>query len=215
VGLQDILDSIRAVGDAQVGEIEAQARIQVYEIMATARMEAEDVEEAAYNATVAPAAKERARILHRARLDAMHRVGQTREGLIDATLQRAQGILTGLRTDRAYPDVLCRLLEEALRELGGSDVEGERIQLSCDPRDRSRIESLLNHLIVDADVSYNLESWGGLVARSQDGQISVSDTLESRLERAQPILRRYLAAWFEEEDTQCLDSITATPAYTP
>jgi V/A-type H+-transporting ATPase subunit E len=215
MGLQDILESIRAVGDGQVGEIEAQARIQVYEIMATARMEAEDVEEAAYNAAVAPAAKERARILHRARLDAMHRVGQTREGLIDATLQRAQGILTGLRTDRAYPDVLCRLLEEALRELGGSDVEGERIQLSCDPRDRSRIESLLNHLIVDADVSYNLESWGGLVARSQDGQISVSDTLESRLERAKPILRRYLAAWFEEEDTQCLDSITATPAYTP
>jgi vacuolar-type H+-ATPase subunit E/Vma4 len=211
VSLQDILEAIRAVGDAQVGEIQAQARIQVHEIQATTRMEAEEIEEAACNASTAPAAKERARILHRARLEAMQIVGQARDGLVDTTLERTRAILGGLRSDRSYPDILCRLTEEALKELTSSLDDGEKIQLALDERDQAPMVSLLRHLVLDLDVSYDLNCWGGLVARSQDGQITVNNTLDTRLERALPYLRRYLAAWFEDE--QWPISTTETPVY--
>ena len=213
MSLEAILDAIRDTGDAQVGEIEARTRTQVYEILANARVEAEDTEEEAYNTAFAPAAKERARIIHRARLEAMRIVGEAREALIDMTLERTRGVLAGLRTDRLYPEVLCRLVEEALAELSSSLEHEAKIQLEADQRDRALLESLLRHLVVDLEVSYTKDCWGGLIARSEDGRVVVDNLLETRLERAIPFLRQYLAAWFEDEQWQI--STTETHAYVP
>lgn len=213
MSLETILAAIRAAGDAQVSEIEAGARTQIYEIMATARLEAEDLEEEACNNTVAPASKERARVIHRARLESMQVVGGAREDLIEKTLERTRGVLAGLRTDRAYPDVLCRLLEEAIAELKSSVGEGVQVQVEADPKDFDLLESMLRHMVLDLQVSYTLNGWGGLVARSKDGRVVVSNILETRLERALPFLRQYLAALYENEQWQT--STTATPAYMP
>jgi vacuolar-type H+-ATPase subunit E/Vma4 len=213
MSLEAILEAIRDAGDAQVGEIEARTRTQVYEILANARVESEEVEEEAYNTAVAPAAKERARIIHRARLEAIRVVGEAREALVDMTLERTRGVLAGLRTDRQYPEVLCRLLEEALAELRSSLEHQAIIHLEADRRDRALLESLLKHLDVDIEVSYIKECWGGLVARSEDGRVVVDNLLETRLERAIPFLRQYLAAWYEDKQWQI--STTETPAYVP
>jgi vacuolar-type H+-ATPase subunit E/Vma4 len=213
MSLEAILEAIRGAGDAQVGEIEARTRTQVYEILANARVESEEVEEEAYNTAIAPAAKERARIIHRARLEAIRVVGEAREALVDMTLERTRGVLAGLRTDRQYPEVLCRLLEEALAELRSSLEHQAIIHLEADRRDRALLESLLKHLDVDIEVSYIKECWGGLVARSEDGRVVVDNLLETRLERAIPFLRQYLAAWYEDKQWQI--STTETPAYAP
>jgi vacuolar-type H+-ATPase subunit E/Vma4 len=213
MSLEAILEAIRDAGDAQVGEIEARTHTQVYEILANARVETEEVEEDAYNTAIAPAAKERARIIHRARLEAIRVVGEAREALVDMTLERTRGVLAGLRTDRQYPEVLCRLLEEALAELRSSLEHQAIIHLEADRRDRALLESLLKHLDVDIEVSYIKECWGGLVARSEDGRVVVDNLLETRLERAIPFLRQYLAAWYEDKQWQI--STTETPAYAP
>ncbi len=213
MSLEAILEAISAAGDAQVGEIEARTRTQVYEILANARVEAEDIDEDGYNTAFAPAAKERARIIHRARLEAMHIEGEAREALVDMTLERTRGALAGLRTDRQYPEVLCQLLEEALAELSSSMELEAKIHLEADRRDRVLLESLLRHLAVDLEVSYTQECWGGLIARSEDGRVVVDNLLETRLERAIPFLRQYLAAWFEDEQWQI--STTETHAYAP
>jgi vacuolar-type H+-ATPase subunit E/Vma4 len=52
---------------------------------------------------------------------------------------------------------------------------------------------------LNTPVNYELECIGGLIASSVDGEIVVINTLEARLDRAIPSLRRYLAAIFEEE----------------
>jgi hypothetical protein len=49
--------------------------------------------------------------------------------------------------------------------------------------------------------------------RSEDGRVVVDNLLETRLERAIPFLRQYLAAWFEDEQWQI--STTETRAYAP
>lgn len=80
----------------------------------------------------------------------------------------------------------------------GVDDHGA-IQLVADPRDREPLEGILIDLWLDLPVSYELNCWGGLVARSEGGRVTIINTLEARLERATPYLRRYLAALFEEE----------------
>jgi vacuolar-type H+-ATPase subunit E/Vma4 len=207
MSLQAILDKIRALGDAQIQEIERNAQSQANEILAHARMEAEQIEEDASINTSVPAIAERARIIHRARLDALRIVGNLREDLVDTAITRTRERLAAIRTDLSYPTVLRTLTEEALTELS-SEGTG-KAQFLADARDRSLLKNILDHLKLDLPVSYELNCWGGLIAKSQDGRVVVINTFESRLERATAFLRRHLAALFEEEQSPVKDIIHA------
>jgi vacuolar-type H+-ATPase subunit E/Vma4 len=81
---------------------------------------------------------------------------------------------------------------------------GSKACLEADLRDQEAMEGLIAELESTLEVSYTLTCWGGLVARSKDGRVTVINTLEARLEKATPYLRRSLAALFEnscqEED---------------
>lgn len=199
MGLHAILTEIRASGDSRVQEVEQRVADQATELLAQARREAEEMRRQAQTQAAAPAAKERARITHRARLEALRAVGNVREALVDAALEQTRGRLASLRTHMNYPVVLRRLFEEALGELHRSMSEVETICLQIDLRDRSLVERILDDLGLCSNVDYELKSWGGLIAKSADGQVVVINTLEARFERAAPHLGRYLAAVFEEE----------------
>lgn len=199
MSLQAILEAIRATGQAQVKEIEEKARDQVNEILAEARIEAEQVEKQACAAAVTPSARERARIIHQARLEALQITGDVRETLVEATLDQTRGRLAGIRTDPVYPKMLRQLAQEALTELEKSLEEAGKARLEADVRDRGLLEIILSDLRLKLPVSYELNCWGGLVAKSRDGRVVVINTLETRLDRATPYLRSYLAALFEKE----------------
>jgi vacuolar-type H+-ATPase subunit E/Vma4 len=199
MSLYAILESIRASGDSQVRKIEAQAYIQCNEILANARLEAEQVKIDAHKKAVAPAFKERARMIQRARLEALQILGDVREEFVKAALSQIHTQLANTRTGNSYPQILHRLVEEALAELDGSLTAPRNVQLEADPRDREVLESVLHDLGLELSVRYELNCWGGLNARSQDGRIVAINTLEARLERATPYLRRYLSALFENQ----------------
>ncbi len=205
MSLQAILGKIRAAGDVQIQELEKTTLSEVSAILAQARMEAQQIEEEASASTSTPAIAERARILHRARLEALHIVGKVRDELVDTALARARERLAALRADSCYPDVLRTLTEEALAELA---ADGQ-VQLLADPRDESLLKNILHQLNRNFPVSYELNCWGGLIAKSADGRVVVINTFEARLERAMIFLRRYLAALFEEEQTAMKDLVHA------
>ena len=207
MSLQAILDKIRAVGDAQIQEIERNAQSQASEILAQARMEAQQIEEDASVNASSPAVAERARILHRARLDALRIVGNVREDLVDTAITRTRERLAAIRTDLSYPTVLRTLTEEALTELSSGGAG--KAQLLADPRDGPLLKNILDDLRLDLPVSYELNCWGGLIAKSQDGRVVVINTFESRLERATAFLRGHLATLFEEEQSPVKDIIHA------
>lgn len=208
MSLHAILEAIRSSGEAKALEIESRAYAQANEILRNAQLEAERIKEQACAATLEPASKERARILHRARLEALQITGSARKSLVDQALEQAHGRLAEIRTDVLYPRVLKQLLLEALAELEGQERSDQVNQpapaacLEADPRDRKLLEELLLELGLDLPVSYNLECWGGLIASSEDHRVIAINTLEARLEKCTPYLRRYLAALFEDEKPQ-------------
>ena len=201
MSLQAILERIHAVGEAQVQEIERETQTQVGEILASARMEAHQIEEDARAAATAPAARERARILHHARLEALRMVGNVREELVDAALAQTRERLAAIRANSSYMEVLHKLTQEALTELTSPGRE-QKAWLEADPRDKKMLENILAEMDSDLQVSYELNCWGGLVAKSEDGRVVAINTLETRLERAATFLRGYLAALFEEEGSE-------------
>lgn len=205
MSLQAILDKIRATGNAQILEIEGQMRSQASRILAQAEMEAQQIEADARANASAPAVAERARIIHRARLEALRIVGDVREDLVDTALTRTRERLASIRTDPSYPIVLRRLTEEALAELSSGGTDGA--QLLVDPRDSDVLRGILDELDLDLPVSEELHCWGGLIARSKDGRVVVINTFESRLERATTFLRGHIATLFEAEQAAEKDLI--------
>jgi len=197
MSLQVILDAIHASGDAQLRELETRTNVQVREILAGADLEAQEIREDACDSASAPATRERARIIHRANLESLHNLGSVREMLVDATLDQARGHLSSLRAEKGYPAVLRKLVKEAFAELDGSPEGPAHVFLEADPRDKALLDAIVAELGLKTTVNYTLTCWGGVSARTTDGQVVVINTLESRLERAIPYLRRFLASVYE------------------
>lgn len=230
--LREILEAIHAAGATQVNEIESRTQIQVNEILASAHSEAQEIEEMARRAAAIPAGRERARMQHRARLEALRIRGAVREELVERALEQSRGQLANLRSRPEYPQILRHLTLQALADLhpealgsaSSSEVDPGDVNsdesnlgdirigafLHADLRDRVCLDNILQELSLAVDdasiggpwpaelrIIYDLETWGGVVAKSADGKIVVINTLEARLERAEPYLRHYLAAWFE------------------
>ncbi|MCC7448707.1 MAG: V-type ATP synthase subunit E [Anaerolineae bacterium] len=192
MSLQAVLDAIRESGEAQVRAIEADAQTQTHEILHAAQTEAIHLREDTRLSALAPAARDQFRVAQQAQHQALQIVVGAREALVDTAIQRTQERLATLRTDPAYPAILSHLVDEALTDLRQSLTDDSRICLEADPRDRALLEPLLREAHLEA--RYTLNTWGGVIVGSDDGRITVFNTLESRLERAMPYLRRCLAA---------------------
>jgi vacuolar-type H+-ATPase subunit E/Vma4 len=203
MSLVAILEAIKTSGDLQVREIDKRASEQADEFLVAARRDAQRVREGACAKEVLPAYRERARIIHRARLEGLHIWGDAREELINSALDQARERLVHLRNEKIYPRVLHNLLQEALSELESSVGNISLIWLELDPRDSELIDYLLPKMVLNLpakfELSFKLDSCGGVIARSEDGRMVVINTLESRFERAIPVLRHGLAVLFERE----------------
>lgn len=195
MSLQALLNEIRAAGDAQIREIEENARTRAAAILAEAQVEFHRTEEAACAAACAPAAAERTQLLYMARLESLQCIGRVRDELVDCALTQAREHLASIHVDTSYPGVMRRLTEEAL---AGFALTG-KAQISANPRDQALLENILVPLQQDLAVNYDLSGWGGLIVHSEDGRVVAINTIETRLERALPFLRTHLSAWFEQD----------------
>ena len=225
MGLQAILEAIHRTGEVQVREIEVAAQARVDEILAEARAETKRLHEEARTAAAAPAAVERARLLHGARFEALQVIGGVREELVDAALGDTKRRLGKIRSEPVYRGILHQLTVEALMALSGSLEEAGQARLEADPADKALLEEILGELGLDLSIDPVLDCQGGLIAKSEDSRVVVINTLEARLERATSRLRCEIAALFEdgqlngrglqgeEQGNGCLPTTMATLAF--
>jgi vacuolar-type H+-ATPase subunit E/Vma4 len=189
MALADILAAMEAQVDAEIHQIEEQTAATIAQIRAAAENEARLRRERHHRAVLVQIENERAQRLNRARLAALRATSRAREQFFVDALARAQALLAGARNDPCYPAVLRALAEEALGQLDGE------ARLRADPRD----EPLLHALFPQVQIAADLETWGGVEARTLDGRIVVVDTLEARLDQAQDMLRQALMPLVEAE----------------
>jgi V/A-type H+-transporting ATPase subunit E len=180
VALEDILRAMRREGEEDLARIRADADRQVEEILGPAREEAARAAEEVRRSREAEACNEAQRIRLSARARAASRLREAREQAYAKALERARASLASLRGSPRYPGVLAGLVAEALRALPDARA------LHVDPRDVDLVRAL--DLGSDAvEVVTGLRTWGGVRAVA-DGR-EVRNTLEERLQRADPYLR--------------------------
>ena len=225
MSLEAILAAIEASGEAEAAHLRAEAESRAQQILDGAKRKAVTSREQARQAALRPAAGERARRLHQAKLEALRAVGQVRIRLVGEALAETRRRQSALRADPAYPVILRRLVDEAIRALGfdlpraeedhagpnpprasmtyGPDNDESQTVLQADPRDEALLRRILDDLGLNLTITPSLNCWGGVVACSSDGRVVAINTLEARLERAIPFLRRDLAAFLEEGLKDC------------
>ena len=135
-------------------------------------------------------------IISEAKMNARRAELGAKEGVIEAAFDKATDDLKDIASSGSeeYDDSLTKIIKEAVDEIGGKDLI---IQLN--EADTNKFKSQLDSsstFQID-DVKFQLgepiDTIGGAIVKTKNGDIEVNNTIESRLERFKSILRSEVA----------------------
>jgi len=104
---------------------------------------------------------------------------KTKERIFILAFAEAEQRLSQIRKDPGYPAILKNLTREAVGALGG-----EKVLVHIDKLDEHLIKGILSDLNSAGEVIPDLHSAGGLVVSTTNESVKISNTIETRLERA-------------------------------
>lgn len=192
MALDDILRAMEREVETDIKRLEEQSAATAAEIRRSAESDAKEILNRHHQESLAPLQHERARRMNRARLASLRATSQARERLYIQALNCARDRLTNLRADPDYPAILFALLTEALEQIDGESI------VRTDPRDSAVVQSL-HTTFPRTRFEFDLQTCGGVEARTLDGRIRVLNTVEARLEQANEALRQKVMPLFEDE----------------
>lgn len=188
MALKDMLRALEEEGQAECDKIMSQARAREKEILNEAEKEASAIKEAHMRKAKVALRSERARIISGATFYVRKEVLKAKEELIRECFNRAAKRLEALRNSSQYEKIFADLAKEAL-----ANTEGEVI-VSVDKRDVKLAEKTLASLAKRYKLTTDLKCLGGLVVTTRDGKITFINTFDSRLAKAEKLLRSELTS---------------------
>lgn len=124
-------------------------------------------------------------------LEARNRQLVALEEAVDGVFAKALERIAGAERDADYAALVRSMVEESARMLGTTEIV-----ISTNSRDRGLVESVLPQFH-GAEISADeAECLGGVVARSKDGTMKFDNTLDARIERLKPLIRKEIAGKF-------------------
>ena len=175
---ENLLKSVEESAQERERELRETARARAEEIRATARKQAEEIQEIAIRDAERSAAIERNKQLYLTKGAIKEQALRGREKIFLAAFETATKQLARLRDDSNYPEIFERLAREATGAMGKTPFI-----LHVDTRDRDLAVRTIAALGIQCEIRTDIECAGGLVAGSTDGLVTLSNTVESRLER--------------------------------
>jgi vacuolar-type H+-ATPase subunit E/Vma4 len=208
MSLDKILEALELEAEAQVVALEQTTKAELERIQAKAQVEAELARQKRLAAIQTPLQTEQTRILNKAKLAALQIVLGTREELLAELLESVARRLASLSKLEGYDRLLQQLLQEAIETLGSAGPFRLEVQM----QDIALMQKIAQEMGLEAEVEGNLQSagddttngarkleglWGGVLGgvavTTQDGQVSLVNTFETRLERAANLYRTQIA----------------------
>lgn len=181
-----------------------EARAKGNEIINQGKRDAKSIEEEAFVRSKAAedrivrdaerhAEQEKKKIIADATIRARKRKLDAREEVIDKGFQRAQKTLQEAANSQKYSSILNGLIREACAEMGGGDIEvlARKEDAKTVEKILPGLEKVLKEGKINVQLSLSNETINelGVIVRSRNGKVEVSNTLNSRLERLKPTLR--------------------------
>jgi V/A-type H+-transporting ATPase subunit E len=179
---ENLLKSVDESAQERERELRENARVTIESVRKKARKQAELIRQSQISDAENTAAVENNKLLCIAGGENKARLIRIREQLFSSAFNEAKLRLSHLRKNQKYPEIFKKLTVDAAEALGAV-----AFHVHVDKRDEELCRETLVSLNLPAEIIPDLDSAGGLVVSLPDGSVIISNTVESRLERAQEL----------------------------
>jgi len=176
---EDLLKSVEESAQEKETELRNKAAVAIEEIRKRAKTQADAVQLAHVDEARKSVTTERNKLLYITRAENKELFINVREAAFERAFGEAVARLADLRSDPEYPVVFEKLLIEATSAIGS-----EGFCVHIDPRDDALCKKTLATLRISAEIRTDLKTAGGVVVSLAGNSVVISNTVESRLQRA-------------------------------
>ena len=113
------------------------------------------------------------------------------EEAVDRAFDEALTRISGRTRDDSYAELIGSLMREATETLGSVDV-----MVYTSEKDRDAVSAVLNNFPGSQLAGEYIECLGGVRIVSRDGTMTFDNTLDARMSRLKPLIRKQIAAKF-------------------
>ena len=176
---ENLLKSVEESAQERERELRENARNAVEDLKIKAKKQAEAIQQSHLAEAEKSAMVERNKLLYIAKGENKEHLIKIKEHFFSLAFHEAEQRLSQVREDPAYPVIFKKMTMEAIDALAG-----QPFVLHVDKRDEDLLQKTLTSLNISCGIITDLQCSGGLIASSPDGSVNISNTVESRLERA-------------------------------
>ncbi|MBI1663727.1 MAG: V-type ATP synthase subunit E [Nitrosopumilus sp.] len=90
-----------------------------------------------------------------------------------------------------YSNLIKTMIEEATQILGTSEIT-----VSTNTKDKDVVQSTLSQFSGAVMYSETIDCLGGIIVKSKDGAMTFDNTIDARIERLKPLIRKEIASKF-------------------
>ena len=128
-------------------------------------------------------------------LEARNKQLMALEEAVDKVFSKALDQIANADRSGDYSNLIKILLDEATQILGTSDIT-----IFTNDKDKDVVQSTLSKFPGSELSSDTIECLGGIIVKSKDGTMTFDNTIDARIERLKPLIRKEIAAKFGVEN---------------
>ena len=113
------------------------------------------------------------------------------EEAVDRVFSKALDQITNADRSGDYSNLIKTLIEESTQILGTSEII-----VFTNTKDRDIVQSTLSQFPGTELSSESVDCLGGIVVKSKDGAMTFDNTIDARIERLKPLIRKEIASKF-------------------
>jgi V/A-type H+-transporting ATPase subunit E len=182
---QELLQSMELSADEKVKTILENARMEGEAILDEARKEGEAIRKKLLAKTREEMQAKRNHALYILREELKADVAREKQTLYSKSFEQAAELVKSCREDTRYKESFLKLFQESVEGIPGNEVV-----VHLDPKDTALTSGLSGQYGSRLIIKPDLASSGGVMASTPEGDITIRNTIESRLENAREALKQ-------------------------
>ena len=176
---ENLLKSVEESAQEREQELREKAQSAVQAISEDTQKQATDLQQSLLAETKKAVVIEKNKRIYITKGENKETLIKTKETIVSKAFRDAEKRLSDLRNDPKYPAIFNKLAREAIEAVGG-----EKFRIHIDKRDEHLVKRIMSDMNLTAEIIADLQCFGGLVVSTRNESVKISNTLESRLERA-------------------------------
>jgi len=181
---KNLIESMEMSAEERSLEMIQKAHNEADEIIKSAEATAETIKHSYLENAIKLADAERNRQSYTVKTEAKMHVIKAKDELLHKAFLAAKKNLINFRDKRAYKNSYKLMVQEAVHEL-----EGEEVELHVDRKDDNLCKEVSEELNKNSEIVADITCAGGLNVSTADEKVVIFNTIESRLDKAKELLK--------------------------